>query len=77
MCSSGSAFACSIEDNRAAESTNALVHDVMDSDSGFMRLLSIARGRTDENRFRELARGPFQAETVPVTVEDRYIVLEF
>jgi len=25
----------------------------------------------------ELARGPFQAETVPVTVEDRYIVLEF
>jgi nitrite reductase/ring-hydroxylating ferredoxin subunit len=25
----------------------------------------------------ELARGPFQAETVPVAVEDRYIVLEF
>jgi len=25
----------------------------------------------------ELARGPFQAETVPVTVENRYIVLEF
>ncbi len=25
----------------------------------------------------ELARGPFQAETVPVTIEDRYIVLEF
>jgi 3-phenylpropionate/trans-cinnamate dioxygenase ferredoxin subunit len=25
----------------------------------------------------ELARGPFQAETVPVRVEDRYIVLEF
>lgn len=25
----------------------------------------------------ELARGPFQAETVPVRVEDRYVVLEF
>ena len=25
----------------------------------------------------DIARGPFQAETVPVTVEDRYIVLEF
>ena len=25
----------------------------------------------------ELARGPFQAETVPVAVENRYIVLEF
>jgi hypothetical protein len=25
----------------------------------------------------ELARGPFQAETVPVAVEDRYVVLEF
>ena len=25
----------------------------------------------------DLARGPYQAETVPVTIEDRYIVLEF
>jgi 3-phenylpropionate/trans-cinnamate dioxygenase ferredoxin subunit len=25
----------------------------------------------------DLARGPFQAETIPVAVEDRYIVLEF
>ena len=25
----------------------------------------------------DLARGPLQAETVPVSVEDRYIVLEF
>jgi hypothetical protein len=25
----------------------------------------------------DLARGPYQAETVPVAVEDRYIVLEF
>ena len=26
---------------------------------------------------QDIARGPFQAETVPVTIEDRYIVLEF